>query len=36
VYLRGQTVEVPAELAEQWTRAGWVEPAPEPPAKRGK
>lgn len=30
----GETVEVDAELADQWITAGWVEPAPKATRKR--
>ena len=26
----GKQIEVPADLAEQWTAAGWVEPVAKP------
>ena len=30
----GQHVEVPADLAEQWTAAGWVEPVAKTPTAK--
>ncbi len=32
----GSTLDLPSELADQWTKAGWVRTTSKPAAKRGK
>lgn len=32
----GAVVSVPADLAERWQAAGWVDPVADPPAKTAK